>query len=148
MRRRPPRSTRFPYTTLVRAATYASAAGRALPTASSSACSTASFSTASVCRGAVSKPPRRSRSRRSGSRASRSTAARSEEHTSELQSRHYLVCRLLLEKKQRPRERVRAAEEDGTADHLRREYLSHPSSLACPRTSAAHASFASDNAHC
>src|SRR3712207_1137711 len=73
---------------------------------------------------------------------------RSEEHTSELQSRQYLVCRLLLEKKQRPRERVRAAEEDGTADHLRREYLSHPSSLACPRTSAAHASFASDNAHC
>src|SRR3712207_9269585 len=40
---------------------------------------------------------------RSGSRHSRhspvSTSARSEEHTSELQSRQYLVCRLLLEKK-------------------------------------------------
>src|SRR3712207_6821649 len=34
------------------------------------------------------------------------TAARSEEHTSELQSRQYLVCRLLLEKKKlRPRQR-------------------------------------------
>src|SRR3712207_6964670 len=31
-----------------------------------------------------------------------STAARSEEHTSELQSRQYLVCRLLLEKKNQP----------------------------------------------
>src|SRR3712207_7648979 len=32
----------------------------------------------------------------------RSTAGRSEEHTSELQSRQYLVCRLLLEKKKTP----------------------------------------------
>src|SRR3712207_8669680 len=31
---------------------------------------------------------------------------RSEEHTSELQSRQYLVCRLLLEKKKRPRIRL------------------------------------------
>src|SRR3712207_7281079 len=37
-------------------------------------------------------PPRRSI-------ASRSSTTRSEEHTSELQSRQYLVCRLLLEKK-------------------------------------------------
>src|SRR3712207_8979114 len=35
-------------------------------------------------------------------RALRSDASRSEEHTSELQSRQYLVCRLLLEKKQYP----------------------------------------------
>src|SRR3712207_8912088 len=37
--------------------------------------------------------------RASGRRAPGPRAARSEEHTSELQSRQYLVCRLLLEKK-------------------------------------------------
>src|SRR3712207_8742823 len=37
--------------------------------------------------------------RAAGVAARRSPAARSEEHTSELQSRQYLVCRLLLEKK-------------------------------------------------
>src|SRR3712207_7292279 len=36
---------------------------------------------------------------RSGAAASRARRRRSEEHTSELQSRQYLVCRLLLEKK-------------------------------------------------
>src|SRR3712207_44475 len=36
---------------------------------------------------------------RAGTSAASSSAARSEEHTSELQSRQYLVCRLLLEKK-------------------------------------------------
>src|SRR5947209_13027234 len=36
-----------------------------------------------------------------GSRARRPGHSRSEEHTSELQSRQYLVCRLLLEKKKR-----------------------------------------------
>src|SRR2546422_2266143 len=42
---------------------------------------------------------------RSGSRASHSSSAvvRSEEHTSELQSRLHLVCRLLLEKKKKPK---------------------------------------------
>src|SRR3712207_8396489 len=57
------------------------------------------------------RPPRRrwrrrtrsARSRRRGCRArrrrSRRSRRRSEEHTSELQSRQYLVCRLLLEKK-------------------------------------------------
>src|SRR3712207_8903681 len=37
--------------------------------------------------------------RRSGARTSKRHPQRSEEHTSELQSRQYLVCRLLLEKK-------------------------------------------------
>src|SRR3712207_8526675 len=37
----------------------------------------------------------------SGARADVSTRPRSEEHTSELQSRQYLVCRLLLEKKKK-----------------------------------------------
>src|SRR3712207_8705079 len=73
MIRRPPRSTLFPYTTLFRS-------------------------------------PRGGRRARAGERgtrrvrAARAAAARagrdrSEEHTSELQSRQYLVCRLLLEKK-------------------------------------------------
>src|SRR3712207_8823436 len=48
--------------------------------------------------------PRRSRSSRArssppGATAATTPAPRSEEHTSELQSRQYLVCRLLLEKK-------------------------------------------------
>src|SRR3712207_8953148 len=54
------------------------------------------------------RPTRRSRSssrapRRAGSStpAASSATSRSEEHTSELQSRQYLVCRLLLEKKKK-----------------------------------------------
>src|SRR2546422_10508200 len=43
----------------------------------------------------------RSRSRSAGSCSSRVTDRRSEEHTSELQSRLHLVCRLLLEKKKK-----------------------------------------------
>src|SRR5258707_2717159 len=43
--------------------------------------------------------PSRASRRRGGSTLRRQTLHRSEEHTSELQSRQYLVCRLLLEKK-------------------------------------------------
>src|ERR1041384_8830878 len=43
---------------------------------------------------------------------------RSEEHTSELQSLAYLVCRLLLEKKQRNTGLSRAAAGQATADHV------------------------------
>src|SRR3712207_8745987 len=84
---RPPRSTLFPYTTLFR----------------SRACVES--------RAAVPPPPARltNDDRLPGERAtlslrdeldrvSAAIAARSEEHTSELQSRQYLVCRLLLEK--------------------------------------------------
>src|SRR3712207_7239471 len=42
-------------------------------------------------------------------RGRRRDAVRSEDHTSELQSRQYLVCRLLLEKKQPPSSRAAAA---------------------------------------
>src|SRR3712207_8132065 len=74
MIRRPPRSTLFPYTTLFRSgATATFPATARLPPAS----------------------PAFPRGRRPGGTAS----TRSEEHTSELQSRQYLVCRLLLEKK-------------------------------------------------
>src|SRR3712207_7124580 len=78
MIRRPPSTTLFPYTTLFRsdpprrpdlAAGDGAAMGRAVPAS------------------AV------------GDRRPRLRSVRSEEHTSELQSRQYLVCRLLLEKK-------------------------------------------------
>src|SRR3712207_6927353 len=81
MIRRPPRSTLFPYTTLFRSSRAAPRARRR------------------TRRGGRPCRPARGRSepaRRGGRSPSR---ARSEEHTSELQSRQYLVCRLLLEKK-------------------------------------------------
>src|SRR5256714_1968625 len=82
MIRRPPRSTLFPYTTLFR--------------------STPSTSSVKIV---LCPAPERSIAANSLSGAAADTAApRSEEHTSELQSLAYLVCRLLLEKKKaRPR---------------------------------------------
>src|SRR5258707_5960264 len=79
MIRRPPRSTLFPYTTLFR-----SRPARA-----------ASTSVSAPRPGPIST----TRSRAVGRTSSRMRSTRSEEHTSELQSRQYLVCRLLLEKK-------------------------------------------------
>src|SRR5258707_5923924 len=77
MIRRPPRSTLFPYTTLFRSLIPNCRMRFAIATSwSLDAHATA-----------------RTRS------ASRRLKSRSEEHTSELQSRQYLVCRLLLEKK-------------------------------------------------
>src|SRR3712207_7530244 len=88
MIRRPPRATLFPYTTLFRSwegspwpasrhrTTYASASSMASPT------TTGGVST-SATHGKSSAMLRR----------------RSEEHTSELQSRQHVVCRLLLDKK-------------------------------------------------
>src|SRR3712207_5745501 len=90
--RRPPRSTLFPYTTLFRSVSCSRSAVR-VPARSSPSSTTSSGST-----------PRRSfePDGTGASAASRnSTTTRSEEHTSELQSRQYLVCRLLLEKKTR-----------------------------------------------
>src|SRR2546422_6752153 len=88
MIRRPPRSTLFPYTTLF----------RSLPKTEES-CSSApqrrGGPRGNIC-GRVSGM-RMSVSREVVPRA----AARSEEHTSELQSRLHLVCRLLLEKKKK-----------------------------------------------
>src|SRR3712207_8362840 len=77
MIRRPPRSTLFPYTTLFRSLGWR---GRGRP-------SHARYEALGA----------RHQSRRRG--VDPRTASRSEEHTSELQSRQYLVCRLLLEKK-------------------------------------------------
>src|SRR2546429_6677106 len=85
MIRRPPRSTLFPYTTLFRSAR----AGRT-STSLRPPPSCASTHGRSRCR----KMRRRD--------LPCVEAQRSEEHTSELQSRLHLVCRLLLEKKKKP----------------------------------------------
>src|SRR2546428_6060032 len=79
MIRRPPRSTLFPYTTLFR---------------SGSAAARPAVGRRTTDRGV---PARRREEARPSSR--RRPRYRSEEHTSELQSRSDLVCRLLLEKK-------------------------------------------------
>src|SRR3712207_8584504 len=82
MIRRPPRSTLFPYTTLFRS----SSAHRNRPSSAAKPARTATTSRAKI----TGRGPRP---------AAPAPAPRSEEHTSELQSRQYLVCRLLLEKK-------------------------------------------------
>src|SRR3712207_7194172 len=93
MIRRPPRSTLFPYTTLFRSARDLrgrDARGqRRLRVAARAAMS--SEAGGGLCR--------RLPGARTDARSLPSRAPRSEEHTSELQSRQYLVCRLLLEKK-------------------------------------------------
>src|SRR3712207_7522944 len=90
MIRRPPRSTLFPYTTLFRSILgtiqdrgYAAKKGQALVP------SWTAFATSALLEGHF------------GNLVDYDFTARmrSEEHTSELQSRQYLVCRLLLEKK-------------------------------------------------
>src|SRR3712207_8812994 len=97
MIRRPPRSTLFPYTTLFR-----------------------SFSSWVDCwfvvsstgllfgfnsRPEISEPVATPSASAHDSTAQRA-ASRSEEHTSELQSRQYLVCRLLLDKKKKTKQRI------------------------------------------
>src|SRR3712207_7700814 len=84
MIRRPPRSTLFPYTTLFRSAV------RARPGPDPGGAAAVGVQT-----GGVHPDLERSVAGVGGGRRTRS-----EEHTSELQSRQYLVCRLLLEKKQ------------------------------------------------
>src|SRR2546425_3457607 len=88
MIRRPPRSTLFPYTTLFRSASR---------TRSRSSPPTAP-KTRSVC--GIGK---RTRTTIAATPISKS---RSEEHTSELQSLAYLVCRLLLEKKKKKKKHI------------------------------------------
>src|SRR2546425_3887972 len=93
MIRRPPRSTLFPYTTLFRSARAPAGRGGA------------SGVVALFPRGrGASKRGRPRLLGRSGRRAAELALRRSEEHTSELQSLAYLVCRLLLEKKKKRNE--------------------------------------------
>src|SRR3712207_7020613 len=90
MIRRPPRSTLFPYTTLFRSLARVEVRARVLLRGDRS-CDRAHARRIEE-EGGVSG--------RNDDRASALSAdGRSEEHTSELQSRQYLVCRLLLEKK-------------------------------------------------
>src|SRR5262245_64564716 len=85
MVRRPPRSTLFPYTTLFRSWGCRDARGdRRIAIGLS-----ASF------------PRKRKPMNTGGARDAQTTRIRSEEHTSELQSLRHLVCRLLLEKKKK-----------------------------------------------
>src|SRR3712207_7346404 len=91
MIRRPPRSTLFPYTTLFRSSIKGELrGGRSLGQDRVSNLYWTNLPTASG--------PGGWRTHR-GRAHSIDTDARSEEHTSELQSRQYLVCRLLLAKK-------------------------------------------------
>src|SRR3712207_7931502 len=85
MIRRPPRSTLFPYTTLFRSALPQPCRNNTL--VAPLPYTSYSSSTPSTVRVFIQRimPP----------------VTRSEEHTSELQSRQYLVCRLLLEKKKK-----------------------------------------------
>src|SRR3712207_7158370 len=89
MIRRPPRSTLFPYTTLFRSAQPTTPA----PTTTTDALVRMPSPPRTAPTGDAITPrlpfPRRT------------NLGRSEEHTSELQSRQYLVCRLLLEKKKK-----------------------------------------------
>src|SRR5687767_15609542 len=84
MIRRPPRSTLFPYTTLFR--------------------STAP----SLLARAAASTTRTMAGRKSATKSAlRPIDTRSEEHTSELQSLAYLVCRLLLEKKKKTTQKLK-----------------------------------------
>src|SRR5438445_2225448 len=96
--RRPPRSTLFPYTTLFR-----SQVGEHVVRDQNEVTLYRLLAQAKGGR-LLAKVPRVQGSRK-GKKGLRS--ARSEEHTSELQSRQYLVCRLLLEKKNDKQERNR-----------------------------------------
>src|SRR3712207_7091497 len=93
MIRRPPRSTLFPYTTLFRSRGRLSScrSGRSygLSTKLSTGCAPGSGQCGDYG------------PRRAPDACPARVVARSEEHTSELQSRQYLVCRLLLEKKKK-----------------------------------------------
>src|SRR5256884_5050474 len=96
MIRRPPRSTLFPYTTLFRSGAAAftlTVNGTNFVSGSvvqwTSGARVTTFVSSTQLQAAIT----------AGDIATAGTASRSEEHTSELQSRLHLVCRLLLEKK-------------------------------------------------
>src|SRR5436189_4489936 len=100
MIRRPPRSTLFPYTTLFRS--IMPAASRVVP--------------------GVPKADRHlALQRRARQQAERLIARRSEEHTSELQSPMYLVCRLLLEKKKKKRSQNFKCQQNRIKQHNMRD---------------------------
>src|SRR5436309_12172597 len=96
MLRRPPRSTLFPYKTFFRSGAWHPSieCGRTV----NESCTTIAMNWVSCSATAG---------------ATQGTIARSEEHTSELQSRENLVCRLLLEKKKK---KTRVSSNDQKSD--------------------------------
>src|SRR2546422_7073685 len=90
MIRRPPRSTLFPYTTLFRSILWSLDNGHGSRRGNQGLLSDSRPASDSLRGGLLADP---------GHRRPGGVPARSEEHTSELQSRLHLVCRLLLEKK-------------------------------------------------
>src|SRR3712207_6917139 len=86
MIRRPPRSTLFPYTTLFRSCPHCELGRMKLIDPSAAHCKRCGCTLNGDILGDL-------------RRITSLPETRSEEHTSELQSRQYLVCRLLLEKK-------------------------------------------------
>src|SRR5205809_4810647 len=101
MIRRPPRSTLFPYTTLFRSRTVEPFRSQSIR---------GGFILSRLETGARSAPRWSSR---------REAPWRSEEHTSELQSRLHLVCRLLLEKKKNKKiTQTKSSPTTATTTHL------------------------------
>src|SRR3712207_9042095 len=98
MIRRPPRSTLFPYTTLFRSRRRRSEIPDRCRDLGQFPVARRQLST-TVRRGVPQSTKELSENMRTSVGSLRSFQPRSEEHTSELQSRQYLVCRLLLEKK-------------------------------------------------
>src|SRR3712207_8466968 len=90
MIRRPPRSTLFPYTTLFRSLYLFKTCFSSIKSSYSSGLNLTTENIPSLFPGIIDN---------SFSLLKSLASIRSEEHTSELQSRQYLVCRLLLEKK-------------------------------------------------
>src|SRR3712207_8911567 len=111
MIRRPPRSTLFPYTTLFRSMTSSILPPRRLlapcsPRTQAMASTTLDFPeplgpTTAVIPGSRRRVVADAKDLKPFSVRLERCTRRSEEHTSELQSRQYLVCRLLLEKKKK-----------------------------------------------
>src|SRR3712207_6984109 len=97
MIRRPPRSTLFPYTTLFRSEEEQSRADGGSRVEDQ----LSSIKPATDVQAALTVLGRRHTEHDAGDVALDLRSVRSEEHTSELQSRQYLVCRLLLEKKRK-----------------------------------------------
>src|SRR2546422_4927381 len=100
MIRRPPRSTLFPYTTLFRSLIVSNT-----PPAKITSPTTSSTMLIGPSAGSVTDPE------------AITDNQRSEEHTSELQSRLHLVCRLLLEKKKKTEKGIHRRTENKSATH-------------------------------
>src|SRR5690349_22691352 len=96
MLRRPPRSTLFPYTTLFRSSVGVSRKDGIRPDGRTWRGSSRNFASASSVVLWARLP------------------SRSEEHTSELQSRRDLVCRLLLEKKKNNKQKTKQSKHQNT----------------------------------